>query len=462
MIKNRETAQLAYGIILVVLIPLLIIINTVFIINRYNRGLDTVLQRQAMSFGRLISAAIKSDLPWPDFVQMRIETLMQSNIGIMELSVLEPEDNHFTVVASSNDALPARPITAEYYHLAWTQLAENEGLAVDSARLNAAPGGAELAALNTDRERFWLITLPLYGQEGEKKALLSMKVSSKIIDDLTATNSKFSLYLLLITVGVVILFLLVAVRLWDYAVLYRKIKEIDRMKDDFVSMTSHELRTPVTGIRGYLDMMLGGEFGPLDDRFKKVLGLVQSASERLAVLVDDLLNVNQIEQGRLKMYPRPTDINGIIRGVTDELAVLAAKKKLRLDYKPHAEPLPLVNIDANRFKQVLVNLVGNAVKYTEKGEVKIATREKFDGRILEITVKDTGIGMSAQTLEHLFEKFYRARGDKMKKIPGTGLGLWITKRLVEFMDGAIEIDSIEGVGTQIALRFPIVRQPKSA
>jgi signal transduction histidine kinase len=393
-------------------------------------------------------------------VQMRIKTLMESNIGILELSVLEPEGDDFTIAASSNDNLLGHPVASAYYHQAWTQLGKNEGLAVDSARLAAAPGGAELAAMNADKERFWLVTLPLYDQAGDKTALLSMKVSSKIVDDLTDANGKFSLYLLLITVGVVILFLLVAVRLWDYAVLYRKIKEVDRMKDDFVSMTSHELRTPVTGIRGYLSMMLEGEFGPLSDKFKKVLGLVQSASERLAILVDDLLNVNQIEQGRLKMYPRPTDINDIIGSVIDELGIQAEKKGLRLDYKPHAGDLPLIEVDTNRFKQVLVNLAGNAVKYTEKGGVEIVTREKFDGRVLEIAVKDTGIGMSAQALKRIFEKFYRAQSDKMKKIPGTGLGLWITKRLVELMDGTIEIDSIEGVGTQAVLRFPVVKQSK--
>ncbi|MCK5319980.1 HAMP domain-containing histidine kinase, partial [Candidatus Parcubacteria bacterium] len=200
-----------------------------------------------------------------------------------------------------------------------------------------------------------------------------------------------------------------------------------------------------------------GTLGKVNDKVKKSALMIQQESERLAILVEDLLNVSRIEQNRVKMNLRPADAGHIINEVIENLSAQAKNKKLHLDFKNDTRILPMINVDVDRLKQILINLINNAIKYTEKGGIEIITKEKNNTSTLEIIIKDTGIGMSVKERERLFEKFYRIQNDKTKHVTGTGLGLWITKKFVKLMGGEITIDSIEGVGTQISLLFPIVK-----
>jgi len=208
-----------------------------------------------------------------------------------------------------------------YYRVAWTQ-PDNDGLATDSMLLAQTPDGRLIDESFSRKDRFWLVALPMQGTDGTKKALLTIQVSSKIIDELTKYNRNSSVILLVATVFVIILFLLVVVRLWDYALLYRKMREVDRMKDEFISMASHELRTPVTGIKGYVQMILDGSMGEINDKVKKSANIIKGASERLAILVEDLLNVSRIEQGRMNMTIKEMDISAVITRVVGVIVKL--------------------------------------------------------------------------------------------------------------------------------------------
>jgi len=453
--KNRETLQLAYGIILIILIPLLIAFNTVFIIKKYNKSLDVALQRQALTVGRSIYALIQDDLADQGVIQQKIKALSEQNTEFADLAILAPVDENFQIIASANQQDIGKELDFLYYNIAWKQ-PDNDGLATDSLLLASTAGGEELVKGFAPEERFWLVAMPMSNAAGEKQALLTMKLSSKIVDELTHYNRNASIILLTITVLIIILFLAIAVRLWDYALLYRKIKEVDQMKDEFISIASHELRTPVTGIKGYISMVLDGTFGEISDKLRETMKMVQGSSDRLAHLVEDLLNVSRIEQKRIKMEKKNIDVSQIIKDTVAELKIQADEKKLSLQYKLHRDHLPLIRVDSERFKQVLINLIGNAIKYTEKGGVEVITEEKDKGKMLEINIKDTGIGMSAKAQQRLFEKFYRVQNEKTADVVGTGLGLWITKKIVEMMRGSIRVSSIENVGTQATLRFPIV------
>lgn len=454
LIKNKETLQLVYGILLIILIPLLVAFNTIFIINKYNKGIDATLQRQALSIGRSIYSLLKNDLDSLEKLQPKIKTLLAKNNDIEDISILIPENGNFKVIASSDEETAGESRQFYYYNIAWMQ-PDNDGLATDSLRLAITSGNEAGEVENAPKEdRFWLLAMPMSNAKGEKHSLLSVKLSSKIVDELTNYNKNASFFLLLLTVFIIILFLAAAVRLWDYAILYKKIREVDQMKDEFISMASHELRTPITAIRGYNSMILDGSFGEINNEVRESLEIVQSSSTRLADLIEDLLNVSRIEQGRLKLERALADPGKIIKDILKELKVQADAKKLELKYSSPAEN-SMLNIDIDRFKQVLINLIGNAIKYTEKGGVEIITSEKK--KIFEIKIKDTGIGIAAEAKERLFEKFYRVRNEKTLNITGTGLGLWITKQLVELMDGKILVDSMENVGTQITLQFPSIK-----
>ena len=453
LIKNRETFQLIYGVVLIILIPLLIAYNTRFIIGKYSEGMDVALQRQALIVSRSINILLKDDLNNEKVIQEKIEELSNENPDFYELSVLIPDDNDFKIIASSKENDIGKTLSFYYYQIAWTA-EDGNGLVTNSLKLATTKEGKDLIQGFSGDDRFWLIAIPMKDSSGEKQALLTMKISSKIVDDLTNDNRDASIYFLAITIFIVILFLLATVRLWDYALLYKKIKEVDQMKDEFISIASHELRTPLTSIKGYLSLIIEETYGKIENKdMKEGLNRAVLSTQRLEVLVDDLLNVSRIEQGRLDVENKNIEIEPIIQEITDQLKVSADEKNLLLEYKKPKEKLPLILADSEKLKQALVNLIGNSIKYTEKGSIKITT--EIINNKLEIKIADTGIGMSAEEQQHLFEKFHRVQNEKTAEIIGTGLGLWITKQIIELMKGKIYLESMKGVGTQVTIRLNI-------
>lgn len=228
--------------------------------------------------------------------------------------------------------------------------------------------------------------------------------------------------------------------------------ELEQMKHELISIATHELRTPITGIKGYLDMVLEGDAGEINPEAKAMLQEVVKINERLADLVDDLLNVGRVEQGRIEVKPVAMDLANLVESVVKELKLQAEAKKLNLIVNPGN--LPQVKADPDRVKQVLVNLIGNAVKYTEAGQVEVTFAQ--DEKMVICNVRDTGIGMKPEEQKHLFEQFYRAKNEKTRQIIGTGLGLWITKKIVEMMGGKIWVESVEGKGSTFSFSLPKV------
>ena len=236
---------------------------------------------------------------------------------------------------------------------------------------------------------------------------------------------------------------------------YEELKSLDRMKDEFISMASHELRTPISTIKGYLSMILEGDFGELDTRGKKNLKIIEESNNRLGKLVDDLLNVSRIKQKRLQIRLEPLNIEKVINDVID-LLILKIKDKgidLRLDLNKEYD---LVLADEDKVKQILVNLIDNAIKYTDSGYIDISIKK--ENKFIKIIIKDSGIGIKRKDQEKLFTKFYRVKNNKTISTEGTGLGLWITKQLVELMNGTIYLNSKEKKGTEVSFTIPIYKK----
>ncbi len=231
--------------------------------------------------------------------------------------------------------------------------------------------------------------------------------------------------------------------------------EVEQMKRELVSIATHELRTPITGIKGYLDMILQGDTGRVNPETKEMIEEVVKINQRLADLVDDLLNVGRIEEGRIQIKPVPMDLGKLVSEVIKELSIQAKDKGLELKSEiGNSDDKYKVKADPERVRQVLINLIGNAIKYTAAGKVEIAL-EKKEGKVF-CHVKDTGYGVSPEEQKKLFAKFYRVKTDKTRTITGTGLGLWITKKLVEMMGGEIRVSSVEGKGSDFCFSSPTV------
>jgi len=231
-----------------------------------------------------------------------------------------------------------------------------------------------------------------------------------------------------------------------------KEKEVEQLKQELISIATHELRTPITGMKGYIDMILGGDTGELNGETKEIITEMSAINQRLADLVDDLLNVGRIEQGRIEIRPEKVDLNEVIKETVKELSIQAEKKKLELTFE-EGENFE-IKTDPERIKQVLVNLIGNSIKYTKQGYVKVAVKKEADK--ISVSVTDSGIGMSKEQMSRLFEKFYRIKTVETRQITGTGLGLWITKKIVEMMGGEIKVTSELGKGSVFTFSLPLI------
>jgi signal transduction histidine kinase len=449
--------QIVYAIFLIVLVPVLIVLNTLYAVGNYRRDTDIALQRQALIVGRMFNIAGRSSVTDAEAMQALVETVSTEVGEVYALDVLVPDgrdirSESFRIIASLDPAAVGQSVAQVQNVLSWSQ---DEAFAFLTHSRNRSSSETEVQAVDR-KVRYWAVIMPLTDAAGEKQALLFMKLSLKTLDSLIASTLFRSYILLALTVLVTVLILASNTRLFQYALLFRKLKEVDQMKDEFISMASHELMTPISAIKGFLSLFLENAFGPFQGVARDKMSTVFTLAERLGDLVEDLLNVSRIEQGRLKIDPVPTSPEEVVQAVMEELETNAKNKGLAFEFKKPEAPLPKIEIDPARIKQVLVNVIGNAIKYTPKGSVTVSAY--LDEGLVKIKVTDTGLGMSAAARERLFQKFYRIKTDDTAKIPGTGLGLWITKQLVELQKGRIYVDSIEKVGTQMTVVFPPVKE----
>ena len=231
--------------------------------------------------------------------------------------------------------------------------------------------------------------------------------------------------------------------------------EEDQLKSEFVSIASHELLTPTAAIEGYLSMILEEGMGKVDVKAKSYLTKVYRSSRRLSELVKDLLSVSRIEAGRIVIDKQPFDLVEVITGAVDDLAVTAQQKGIKLTFEKPKGALGQAFGDAQKATQVMVNLIGNSIKYNRPkgGWVKLdVSRQNHE---LLVRVQDSGIGIKKEEQKHLFEKFYRTEDVMTSEHQGTGLGLFITKNLIELMGGKIGMESEFGKGSTFFFTLPV-------
>jgi len=230
-------------------------------------------------------------------------------------------------------------------------------------------------------------------------------------------------------------------------------KEVDKMKSDFVAMASHQLRTPLTSLKWYSEMLLGGDAGELNSKQKKYIGELYQGNERMIDLVRNLLNISRIEMGKLAVNLKPTDIKELLKEVIKEQAPSVQGKKHEVIFEI-PEGLPKIFTDPALARMIFQNIFGNAVEYTLPGGKITLTAEEKDEEIV-IGIKDTGIGIPEKQQSRVFQKLFR--GDNVGKghRQGTGLELYITKAMVDALSGKIWLKSKEGEGTAFWVALPI-------
>jgi PAS domain S-box-containing protein len=257
--------------------------------------------------------------------------------------------------------------------------------------------------------------------------------------------------------GKIVGFLRVAKDITEKKRYERRLKELDKMKSDFVSNVSHELRTPLTSIKGSVDNMLDGLTGSLNEKQVRYLVRIKSNTDRLSRLINDLLDLSRIESGRVEVRPARLPLTALAEEVAEYLKPLATEKLIRIEV-PSPDPSATAWADRDKVTQVLVNLIGNALKFTPKeGKVTVALA-KNENDYVQISVADTGPGILPEDANKIFSKFYQVTNIAKQKPRGSGLGLAISKALVEMHGGNIWVESEVGRGSTFYFTLP-AQQP---
>jgi len=236
-----------------------------------------------------------------------------------------------------------------------------------------------------------------------------------------------------------------------------KLKELDKQKTEFMSLAAHQLRAPLTLVKGFSSMILEDGFGKAPEKVKKVAEKIYEASEAMSDSVDDYLNISRIEQGRMEYEMEELDLYELAQEVKEELEPTAHKKKLKLSLSSDKYKTYPVRADHSKLRQIIYNFTENAIKYTPKGKVTLrVSRQKG---YVTLAIKDTGMGMSQATIKKLFRRYSRAKDNQ--GISGTGLGLFIARKMIEAQKGKVWAESPgEGKGSTFFIKLPVIKKDK--
>ncbi len=435
---TSNNSQLIYAIVVIIIVPIAIATNTLFLLNAQKRDMDFELTNKALLVETVLSRGLEEKINTNSDVQSYVRDIIKDLPEIKAIEVFRPNQNDFSSLATTS---PLTQLVSDSIlnHLAWDT---NQTL---SKEIFAAVGQGK-------PERIWLVVSVVHDATGNKIAVVNLYLSASEIDLMSNRTTQDSFIILAVTMFVIMLLLLNHFRFFEISLLYKKLNEVDKLKDDFISVASHELRTPLTAIHGYTLLILNDPLVKINDKLQRQVNILLESTTRLMVLVENLLDVSRIEEKRVKFDLGVSDIRDIIQNVISDFKIQFQEKHLSLIYTPYQNPLPVL-CDKNKMIEIFSNLISNALKYTPEGSVTIYT--EIEKNNIKVFVRDTGVGISEEDRQKLFSKFSRLYNEKTKDVYGTGLGLWITKQLVEKMGGKISVESIQNQGSQFIVIFPL-------
>ncbi|MCL4365678.1 HAMP domain-containing histidine kinase [Patescibacteria group bacterium] len=232
---------------------------------------------------------------------------------------------------------------------------------------------------------------------------------------------------------------------------------VEKSKQDFIAIASHNLRTPVAAIYGYIEVLMRGGAGPLNNDQKTYIQRIKGNNQELEKLTEQLLQIAILQVGKeVNLLKQPSQIEVVVHDVVDKFMAIASTKGLTLNFDKQSGFMPLVDIDVEKIKSVLVNLIDNALKYTEKGGVTVTVGQ--EGEFVVVAVKDTGIGITEEELPKIFTKFYRSGNILVYNRIGIGLGLYLGKQIIELHGGQMTVKSVAGQGSTFSFTIPVAKQ----
>lgn len=428
----KKYPQLLMTAVLVVIIPVGFLISGQEFLNAATSNQERLeMDRVGLLHDVFISLILASQVN-QEIMQQEIERIASANPDIVDFRIVREEGKDMKIIAALNSSL--------------IQTTDEDP---DSYRIaNAHPDGSLTIPFAENGVRYWqsyrLVRMP-----NNADYYIYTKTSLASLDALFASRIMVAYYWLIGILVVVLVLVVRHVRLIDYSYLYRETKKANEMKDLFTNMITHELRAPLTAMRGYASIIREKSVASTDIQSHAMR--IEEASSRLVLIVNDLLDVARIQSGKLLVVPEKMDIQKVITGVMESMQSIALEKNIQLARDGvHGEIF--IRGDEKRLYQAFTNLVNNSIKYTQSGTITIGVEERSDR--VEVRVKDTGMGISAENQKNLFVPFFRVDTTEVNQTIGTGLGMWITKQLIELMRGSIAVESIRGVGTHVVVTLP--------
>lgn len=438
----RNNPQIIYTLFLVVMIPGAFFFTSEQFLKVARENQDQLERNRIGMLQDVFVLFAREHINDVDYLHERILSITTENETIARFQILKKNAANEFVVMTSKDSSDLGG-----------SFVPDPASAVLFISATGDPAHSYAAKFFIDGVRYWRSVRAITAAETMQPIAYVVTDVSMAEADAVALKNIRSAYIVL---GFIIIFVIILLarqaRIIDYATLYQKLKEVDQMKDDFVSMAAHELRSPLSIIRGYTEMLTESE--KLSPSGETNLKHIDDAAVHLNHLIGDILDVAKLQEGRMTFRFEARDVSNDIKEVMDSFVRVAFDKGLALLYEK--KTLPFISVDPDRFHQVMINLIGNAIKYTPAGEVHVTASSEKES--LVIRVSDTGMGISAENQQKLFQKFYRVKSAETEEITGTGLGLWITSQMVKTMHGDIAVESIKGKGTDFILRFPIVKE----
>lgn len=430
---NKTRVQIIYSLAILFLIPALLAFNTLLLATEVRQDYDRELQSRAELANSVMAVSVRDYVETDDKVTAseRLTQLSESQVELQNITILTRQPDGYEVFSSLDKDFV---------------ISTSDTLQFDISYSRKWPVAKNVAAktLNGADTRAWNVVTPITNDSEQVIGLVSSDYLTTDVDEKFDATLSRSLVIMVISAGAVIVLLLNHFRLISYVGLLKKQKELNQTMGDFLSVATHELKAPMTMIKGYIANVIDGDHGKIPKAAKDQLEVAVNQTDRLNDLVKDLLNVSRIEQGKLSFDIKPVNASEIIKMIVGNYTAVAAKKDLVIKYEPTDDVWLMA--DAGRVQEIFTNLIDNAVKYSVKGEIMI--QHKVDGKKIVTSVRDTGIGMTADERERLFQRFYRVKNEKTKNVSGTGLGLWIIKQYIDKMGGDIKVDSLEGSGTE--------------
>jgi signal transduction histidine kinase len=425
-----------YSLILISVIVGVVFFGNYYSLKKFQYNTDRLLQSKASLAEDIFNITTADNLGNnSEEINKNIERILEKDSEVKKIEIAIPVENSekYEIIASSDKSVIGNEIDNDLIRI-------------------ASSNDTGVAFLNNDKKgRYWEIIKSIKNSNMERLGVLSFQMS--LVEHDNFINDSIQKVYIVLALLMLLVLLVIAnhVRFFNYALKATKLEEVDKMKDDFISMASHELKSPLTSIKGYIEILkekIKNDEKSKDDAL--ILKNIDSSVSRLNDLVTDLLEVSRLEQNRLPVKIENIDLNKVISDSIAELSVNAKNKKLDLVYLKTDKAINVM-ADEKRVKQILVNLLSNAIKYTPQGKVEIILKEGSN-KIL-VTIADTGLGISAKNMKNLFSKFYRVQTSETAKISGTGLGLWISREIARKMEGELTVESIEGVGSHFTLEL---------